>query len=139
MEVFATRRPRLRVFARGLVAWSYLPIGLLVVPMMVDLLLNEFGLISGSILPFPPELGGWLLGVLIFLGWPFAIAIAWYFRRDRVVALPAVLFLGAELIFAIVYWVWPTSGAMLALSGIAGAVFGVSAIRAWVLWIRNRA
>ena len=131
------RHTRLRAFLRGFVAWSYLATGLLVVPMMADLMLHELGLISESLLPVPPELGGWVLGVLIFLGWPFAVAIAWFLRQDRVLAVPAVLFLAAELIFAILYWISPTSTLLFSLSGMAGAVYGVSAIRAWVLWIRD--
>lgn len=132
-----TRHPRVRAALEGLVAWSYLAIGLLVLPMMLDLLLHELGVISGSLLPFPPELGGWLLGLLIFLGWPFAIAIAWFFRRDRVLALPALLFLGGELLLALHFQVFPLSSLLFVICGIAGAAFGVSAIRAWALHIRG--
>lgn len=138
MDEPVRRRPRVRALVRGLVASIYLVTGLVVTPLMADLLLHELGVISDSLLPFPPELGGWLLGFLIFLGWPFAIAVAWFFRRDRLLALPAVLFLVAELIFAIGYGTAPASSLLLSLSGLAGAVFGVSAIRAWVLWIRDR-
>lgn len=138
MDRSGSRRSRVRAFLRGLVAWGYLAAGLLVLPLMVDLLLHELGLTSDSILPFPPELGGWLLGLLIFLGWPFAIAVAWFLRRDRVLALPAVLFLVAEVMVGIYFRSTGASSLLLSMAGIAGAAFGVAAIRAWAIWIRDR-
>ncbi len=132
-----TGRSRARPVLRGLVAWSYLLAGLLVLPLAVDLLLHELGVISGSVLPVP-ELFGWLTGFLIFLGWPFAIAIAWFFRLDRVLALPALLFLAAELVVVAWFQVGTTSRLLESITALAGAVFGVGAIRAWVLVRRER-
>lgn len=123
---------RARSVVRGLVAWSYLFAGLLVLPLTFDLLLHEIGMISRSIL-LVPELFGWLTGVLIFLGWPFAVAIAWFFRRDWVLALPAVLFLAAELIVLIWFQAGPGSRLLEVTAAVAGAAFGISALRAWVL------
>lgn len=137
MDRSASRHPRLRASARGMVAWSYLLIGLLVLPMMVDLLLHGLGVVSDSILPIPAELGGWLLGMLIFLGWPFAIAVAWFFRRDRLLAFPAVLFLAAELVVVVWFQAAPASGFAEAIVALAGLAFGIAAIRAWVLWIQG--
>jgi hypothetical protein len=128
---------RARGALRGLVAWSYVLSALLVLPLSVDVLLHELGLISGSLLPVP-ELFGWLTGVLIFLGWPFALAIVWFFRRDRVLVLPAVLFLAAEMIVVVWFQVAPTSRLLESITALGGAVFGVSAIRAWVLVRRDR-
>lgn len=132
-----TGHARARPLVRGLVAWSYLLAGLLVLPLAVDLVLHDLGVISGSILPVP-ELFGWLTGFLIFLGWPLAIAIAWFFRRDRVLALPAVLFLAAEFVVVVWFQAGPTSRLLELTTALAGAVFGVSAIRAWVLVHRDR-
>jgi hypothetical protein len=139
MDEPVSRHVRARAFLRGLIAWVYLATGLLVLPLMLDLLLHESGLITGSLLPVAAELGGWLLGLLIFLGWPFAMAIAWFLRRDRVLALPALLFLAAELMVGIYFQSTNPSGLLLSLAGIAGAAFAVGAIRAWAIWIRDRA
>jgi len=137
MGELKTGRPRVSPLLRGLVAWCYLFTGLLTLPVASDLLLHELGVISGSLLPVP-ELGGWLIGLLIFLGWPFAIACAWIFRRDSVLALPAVLFLAAELMLVIHFQVAPNSKLLSLLSAIAGAVFGISAIRTWMFWVGDR-
>jgi O-antigen/teichoic acid export membrane protein len=78
------------------------------------------------------------VGGIIFLGWPFAIVIVWFFRHDRRFAVPAILFLVAEGLLATNLLVWPGSQAMFAVCVAFGGVFCIAAIRAWVLWIRER-
>jgi len=83
-------------------------------------------------------LDAFAVGGIIFLGWPFAIAVIWFFRNDRTLIVPAILFLVAEGLLAVNLLAWPSSQAMFRICVAVGGVFCIAAIRAWVLWARDK-
>jgi len=131
---------------KGLVAWTYLVAGLLVLPLVLEFLLEELGVIArpmeGS-LPDVVVLGlmfdAIVVAGLILFGWPFMIAIAWFLRDDRRLAVPAVRFLVAVGLLALTNLVFPGSQALFRVSMAAGGLFGITAVRAWIQWIREGA
>jgi hypothetical protein len=129
---------------KAIVAWSYLIVALVALPLFLEFLLEALGVIRPPIESALPEvvfialvLDAFAVGGIIFLGWPFAIAIVWFLRHDRRFAAPAILFLVAEGLLATNLLVWPGSQAMFAVCVAFGGVFCIAAIRAWVLWIRE--
>lgn len=128
----------------GLVAWTYLVTGLLVLPLVLEFLLEELGVIARPIegsLPDVVVLGlmfdAIVVGGLILFGWPFMIAIAWFLRDDKRLAVPAILFLVAEGLLALTNLVFPGSHALFRVSMAAGGLFGITAVRAWIQWMRE--
>ena len=130
---------------KGVVAWSYLVAGLLVLPLVAEFLLEELGLIPRPIegsLPDALVLGLMLdsifVGGLIFFGWPFVIAIAWFLRHDKRLVVPALVFLVAELLFALNSVLWPGCDALFRASMAFAGLFGIAAVWAWAQWLRRR-
>ena len=130
---------------KGIVAWSYLIAGLILLPLLLEFLLEQLGVIRPPVESALPEavlialmLDAFAVGGIIFLGWPFAIAIAWFLRHDWRFALPAILFLVAEGLLAIHLLVWPGSQTMFRVCMAFGGIFCIAAIRAWVMWVRDK-
>ena len=133
---------------KALVASSYLVAAVILLPVLVEFVLERTGVLHG------PSLEGELpQSVLIFLlfdalavnglallYWPVAIVIALFFwKRDRQFAIPAILFLIADGSFFLnAFLALPDSGPLFYVCIAFGWLFAIAAVRAWFLWARGK-
>ena len=113
-----SRRERLQAWVRPVVRWVYLATGVLILPLVLEGLLEQVGILEppleSTILdPIYVALlfSALAVGGLIFLGWPFAIAVLLLYGREWPLVTPAILFLVAEAAFAVSF-IFPGSEAM---------------------------
>jgi hypothetical protein len=138
MDTSTPRLERLRAFLRPVIEWSYLVTGMVILALIAAWTLEQVGLLEAPVEGSIPDAAYLVLafasmavGGLIFLGWPFALAVIWLYRRERRILLPAAFFLAAELAFAVNTLVVPGSEAMFILSGGLLGLHAVTGVRAW--------
>lgn len=135
---------------KGVVAWSYLVAALILLPLLVEFVLERVGVIRGPTvegqLPDGVVLGlmftALAAGGLVMLYWPVAtLVVLYYWKGDRRFALPAMLFLVADGLFFINGWALelPDSGPLFLACVGSGWLFAIAAVRTWYLWVRGKA
>ena len=136
---------RLRALLRPVIEWAYLATGFLVLALVSEWTLEQVGVMEPPMEGSIPDslyvalvLASMAVGVLIFFGWPFAIAVIWLFRRERRILIPAVSFLAAEVAFAINTLVFPGSSAMFIVFGGLLSLHAVTGVWAWIQGRRRR-
>jgi hypothetical protein len=135
---------------KGVVAWSYLVAGLILLPLLVEFVLERVGIVQGPTLE--GQLPDGVVLVLMFTAlaagglalfyWPVAaVVVLCYWKGDRRFALPAVLFLVAHALFFINGWALglPDSSPLFLVCIASGWVFAIAAVRTWYRWLRGRA
>jgi hypothetical protein len=134
---------------KSAIAWSYLMAALILLPLLVEFLLEQVGVIHGPTLQdeLPDSVFMALMfdaiavGVLILLYWPIAgLIVLFYWNSDRQFTIPAVLFLVGNGLLLLDQFVLalPDSGPLFRICIASGWLFVIAAIRAWFVWVRMR-
>lgn len=127
-----------------LVAWTYLIAALMLIPLLVEFVLERAGVIHGPALEEElPEsvvialmFDALAVGGLALLYWPIAaLIVLFYWKSNRQFAIPALLFLIADgMLLLNVVLALPDSGPLFYVCIAFGWLFAIAAVRAWFLW-----
>jgi hypothetical protein len=138
MDTSKPRLERLRAFMRPVIEWAYLVTGTLILMLIAEWTLEQVGVLQPPVEGSIPDAvyialsaASLAVGGLVFLGWPFALAVIWLYRRERPILIPAVAFLAAEVTFAVNTLALPGSEALFIVFGGLLGIHAVTGVWAW--------